>query len=207
MAYFPMFVQLEGCKCLVVGGGRVALRKCRILEEFGAVVLVAAREACGELQKFAGENQSVCLALRKARVEDADGMALVVCASDDREFHRRMAEYCRSKGIPVNVADDQENSTFLFPGIVRQEDVVIGISTGGKSPAVVRYLKQELKGQLPGYLGKLVSRLGDLRPLVKKRLPEQKKREKVFSRLAQAGLKNGGEISREMAEEVIRQER
>ncbi len=113
MAYFPVFIQLEGKRCLVAGGGRVALRKCRLLAGFGARVLVVAREACRELKDFSEESPAVELLCRKARAEDADGMDLVVCAVDDKAFCKGLAEYCRKRHIPVNTADGEEGSTFF----------------------------------------------------------------------------------------------
>ncbi len=207
MAYFPVFIQLEGKRCLVAGGGRVALRKCRILAGFGARVLVVAREACRELKDFSEESPAVELLCRKARAEDADGMDLVVCAVDDKAFCKGLAEYCRKRHIPVNTADGEGGSTFFFPAIVRQEDMVIGISTGGKSPAAARYLRQRLEECLPRHLGKLIDRLGSFRLLVKKSLSKQQDREKAFARLLQIGLSREGEIPREAVDEVLKKVR
>ena len=76
MAYFPLFIELEGKKCLVVGGGRVAARKAAQLLAYGAELLVVAKEVCPAMWQLAGH---IRLQLRPARVEDADGMDLVIC--------------------------------------------------------------------------------------------------------------------------------
>lgn len=206
MAYFPMFVNLEGRRCLVIGGGRVAYRKASALVSFGAQLLIVAEQALPELAKLEEREPRVCLLLRPARAEDAEGMDLVVCASDDHELHRKAAAYCREHQIPVNVADDRELSTFLFPGLARQEDVVVGITTGGNSPAAAKYLRQQLEAQMPQYLGKLAKQLGSLRELVKERIPDGKRREQLFSRLFAAGMERNGELPEELVSRMIAEE-
>lgn len=206
MAYFPMFVNLEERRCLVIGGGRVAYRKASALVSFGAQLLIVTEQALPELARLAEREPRVRLLLRPARAEDAEGMDLVVCASDDHELHRKAAAYCREHQIPVNVADDRELSTFLFPGLVRQEDVVVGITTGGNSPAASRYLRQQLEAQMPQYLGKLAKQLGSLRELVKEQIPDGKQREQLFSRLFAAGMERNGDLPEELVSRMIAEE-
>ncbi|MDO5350453.1 MAG: hydroxymethylbilane synthase [Lachnospiraceae bacterium] len=206
MAYFPMFVNLEGRRCLVIGGGRVAYRKASALVSFGAQLLIVTDQVLPELAKLEEREPRVRLLLRPARAEDAEGMELVVCASDDHELHRKAAAYCREHQIPVNVADDRELSTFLFPGLVRQEDVVVGITTGGNSPAAARYLRQQMEAQIPRYLGKLAKQLGSLRELVKERIPDGKRREQLFSRLFAAGVERNGDLPEELVSRMIAEE-
>lgn len=235
MAYFPLFVSLEGKQCLVIGGGKVALRKAKVLLEYGARLQIVAEELCPEMQVFAKmkgkdgcgsvcagekkredeaegsmeseredeaeggmegeqEDEAVRIFCREAKVEDAKGMDLVICASSDRKLHREIAAYCKMHRIPVNLADNQEESTFLFPALVRQEDVVLGITTGGNSPAASRYLREYIDKQLPRGIGRLVQQLGSFRGLVKEALPEQRMREEVFTRLFFYGLEHGGEL-------------
>ena len=237
MAYFPLFVSLEGKQCLVIGGGKVALRKAKVLLEYGARLQIVAEELCPEMQAFAKmkgkdgcgrgsvrageekregeaegdmdseredeaeggmegeqEDEAVRIFCREAKVEDAKGMDLVICASSDRKLHREIAAYCKMHRIPVNLADNQEESTFLFPALIRQEDVVLGITTGGNSPAASRYLREYIYEQLPRGIGRLVQQLGSFRGLVKEALPEQRMREEVFTRLFFYGLEHGGEL-------------
>lgn len=206
MAYFPMFVDLEGRRCLVIGGGPVAYRKVLTLVSFGARLLIVAEQALPELAELEKKEPRVRLLLRPARAEDAEGMDLVVCASDDHELHRKTAAYCREHRIPVNVADNRELSSFLFPGLARQEDVVVGITTGGNSPAASKYLRQQLEAQMPQYLGKLVKQLGSLRELVKERIPDGKRREQLFSRLFAAGMERNGDLPEELVFPMIAEE-
>lgn len=228
MAYFPLFVSLEGKRCLVVGGGRVAFRKAKVMAEYGAEVVVVAEKCCeemlelvkegegsgGEGKRISEEEKACCKGAgrikgiwRRAAVEDAKGMDLVLCASSDEVFHREMVLYCQEKNIPVNVADNKEESSFLFPALVRQGDLVIGITTGGNSPAASRYLREKIGDGLFGAMGKLVEELGRLRPFIKENVQGQKMREEIFSRLFFWGLERNGEIKEEDVWKVIEEVR
>ena len=145
MAYFPLFVDLKGKRCLVVGGKRVALRK-------GGEVFAVAEVFCEGWEGWKGVKEPV-LIRRRAVLADADRMDLVICAASDAVFHREMSRYCRERAILVNVADSKEESSFLFPALVRRKDVVLGISTGGNSPAASRYLREEIDQRLPENFG------------------------------------------------------
>ena len=113
MAYFPLFVDLKGKRCLVVGGKRVALRKARALAEYGGEVFAVAEVFCEGWEGWKGVKEPV-LIRRRAVLADADGMDLVICAASDAVFHREMSRYCRERAILVNVADSKEESSFLF---------------------------------------------------------------------------------------------
>lgn len=206
MAYFPMFVELKGKRCLIIGGGHVAYRKALALVSFEVQLFIIADHVLPKIRELDEREVMVRLMIRKAKAEDAAGMDLVVCASDDHELHRRTAAYCREHGIPVNVADDREQSSFLFPSLLRQEDVVVGITTGGNSPAASRYLRRYLESQIPDYLGKLVHRLGGCRQQVKEQIPDGKRREKLFSRLFAAGMERNGELPEELISRMIAEE-
>lgn len=201
MAYFPLFVDLKGKRCLVVGGKRVALRKARALAEYGGEVFAVAEVFCEGWEGWKGVKEPV-LIRRRAVLADADGMDLVICAASDAVFHREMSRYCRERAILVNVADSKEESSFLFPALVRRKDVVLGISTGGNSPAASRYLREEIERRLPENFGALVEKLGSFRELVKEALPKQKEREKVFSRIFFSALEEG-EVNEEMVRTLI----
>lgn len=137
MAYFPMFVELEGRPCLIVGGGAVALRKARKLLPYGPCLTVVAQSFVPELEALEG----AALCRRAFRPRDVEGQALVVAATGDGALNREIAALCRARRIPVNAVDDKDNCTFLFPALVRRGPLSIGISTGGASPTAAVYVK------------------------------------------------------------------
>lgn len=159
MAFFPLFISLDELPCLVVGGGKVALRKVKTLLEYGAKVTVVAPRMESAFEHMEG----VKIRKREFQETDLQGMQIVFAATSDQECNRYVSELCRKQKIFVNVADVPEECDFFFPALVRRKDVVVGISTGGKSPAVAKKIREELDGHLPHSLGDFVEEVGDLR--------------------------------------------
>lgn len=160
MAHFPLFVDLQGKKCLVVGGGNVALRKARALLEYGASVIAVAPQFSKE---FAALSGNIVFAAREFEPQDISGAALVCAATNDSDCNRLVHRLCAAQNIPINVADIPGLCTFCFPALVRRGDVVLGISTSGKSPALARALRERIDSLLPQALSDLAQRLGSLR--------------------------------------------
>ncbi len=195
MAYFPLFVELKGARCLVVGGGQIALHKAKVLHEFGAEVTAVAKEVLPELKE-------VCVSCRKRGFlpEDLDGQALVVAATDDAGLNRRISILCRTRRIPVNAVDQIEDCSFIFPAYLKEEEVVAAFVSGGQSPVVTQYLKEQTRPVLTELVGRLASQLGSLRETVKRSVPERE-RKAVYRELLRLGL----ERERILTEEEIGQ--
>lgn len=178
MSEFPMFVELAGQSCLVVGGGQVAGRKARVLTDCGALVTVAAPEIGEELKR----NPAVTILERPFREEDLEkDWALVIAASDDPQVNARVTALCREKRIPVNRADEQGKGGFLFPALIHRGDLTIGISTGGASPAAAGYFRRLIETVLPEKTEKMLSSLRCCREVVSKKLPKEKRRSALLA--------------------------
>lgn len=164
---FPIFISLTDKPCLVVGGGAVARRKCETLLEYGARVTVVAKVLRVDFSDLAAECRqeggSVQLYERPFEPADIDGRLLVFVATEDEALNRSIVLLCRKKHILVNVADIPELCDFYFPALVRRKDVVVGISTGGGSPALAGVLRRELNEVLPEELGTRAEELAALR--------------------------------------------
>lgn len=187
MAYFPMYIELEGKKCIVVGGGKVAAGKVRQLLAFEAKVEVISPELTPELEQLVTEEQITWKQMLFPQDEDGAELlcdcVLVVAATDQREVNVRVSKLCRAHGIPVNVVDVKELCTFYFPAIVKREDVVVGISTGGKSPALAARIRRELETALPENYGTVADILGACREEILRRVPDGRERKKLFELL------------------------
>ena len=171
MAYFPFFVDLNGKEGLIVGGGIVALRKVEKLLPYGAKLTVIAENIHPELQ----ENSLIkCLEIHFTDVA-LEGKTFVIAATDDVEVNRAVAAACHARHIPVNVVDDKENCSFLFPALVKRGDLTVGISTGGASPSAAIYIKEKIEGMLPESLEEILSFLGSYREVVKEKYPVEKR--------------------------------
>ena len=181
MTYFPMFLKLENAPCLVAGGGAVALRKVKTLLSFGAEIMLVAPEIAPELEKF----PRVHLVKRRFCPEDLEGMTLAVAATDEADVNREIARLCRDRQIPVNVADQPEEGTFVFPAVLQKGSLTIGVSTGGASPAAAVYVKEKIASVLPGedkHFQEILGYLAKMRPVVKQEVAEPH-RKALFLRL------------------------
>ena len=200
MAYFPFFVNLAGKSGLIAGGGTVALGKARRLLPYGPRLTVAAPEILPELEALPGVE-----ALKMPfRPELLEGRFFVIAATDAPEENRRVAALCKERGILVNAADDREACAFLFPALVRQGELSIGVSTGGASPSAAVWMKERVAAQVPENFGALLEYLAGLRPRVRALVPAR--RGAVFSRLFDACLENGVPLPEDVVMSILREE-
>ena len=186
MSYFPFFVELDGVRGLVVGGGPVALRKAEKLLPYGPVLTVVAPEVEPELS----EQPGVTLVRRPFQEEDLEGASFVIAAATP-EVDRQVAGLCRERGIPINVVDDKEACTFLFPALVKSGSLTVGISTGGASPTAAVYLKEQIENLLPEDFDVLLDFLSSLRPVLKEEIADPGRRSQAFSALFRACMEEG----------------
>lgn len=145
---YPLSLNLEGRKCLVVGGGRVAARKTGGLLGAGAAVLVVSPALCEELKKLKDEKK-ISHEERAFKAEDAFGMALVFAATDDEAVNASVAEAARRHGALANVASQPDGGDFLVPAVFREGGLTVAVDTGGASPAAAVWVRDELKAALP----------------------------------------------------------
>lgn len=146
MRYLPIFLDVAGRECVVVGGGEVAARKVESLLEAGAAVTVVGPRLSSKLEALAASGivRHVGRAYQRG---DLRGCALVYAATDDPKLHRELAAEARALGIPINVADVPELCTFIAPAVVKRGALQIAISTSGASPAFASRIRRTLEQQ------------------------------------------------------------
>lgn len=204
MAYFPFFVEIENQNCLIAGGGIVALRKVEVLVGYGPQITVVSPVIEPELEAAAAAFEGrIFLKRREFSLSDLDGRDFVIAATDDEGLNRKISQECRKRRIPVNVVDVQKECSFIFPSIVREGDIVIGISSGGKSPTVTQYLKKRVRENIPEGYGRLVDQLGAYRDYVKARVPEVEDRTVIFKRMVDVGRDHGCCLTDELVDQLI----
>lgn len=201
MAYFPFFMNMEELKGLIIGGGRVALRKVLHLLEYGAQLHVVTLEAHERLKELAGEGR-LRLSLRGCSQEDLMEADYVIAATSDAKLNQEISSFCREKKIPVNVVDVKEECSFLFPALVKEECITVGICTGGSSPYLARYLKEKIREAMPEGVGEMAEALGLWRPLVKELSTNQREREKIFIRMAET-MMDESRIEKQLTREEV----
>ena len=189
MAYFPMFLDIEGKHCLVVGGGKVALRKVQVLLDFGAHVTVVAQQI--EKESYG----QVTIYERAYKKNDLQDKVFVVAATDDAEVNHEIAEDARKRNIPVNAVDQPEDCTFIFPSYIRKKNVVGAFSSAGNSPVLTQYLKKQMQEILTDELGEINEYMGSIRSTVKASLDTERERKIVYRKVLQTLLerKEAGE--------------
>jgi len=175
MDYLPLFHRIADRKCLVIGGGEVALRKVRLLLEAGAKVLVVSPQVCAELQAL--EARNVIQVSRKTfHPNDLAAATLVVAATNDLHTNEQVSRWARERNIPVNVVDNPALCSVIFPATIDRSPVQIAISTGGAAPVLARLLRGKIEALIPAAYGRLARLAEKFRPKVKQALASENDR-------------------------------
>lgn len=204
MAYFPFFVEIEGQRCVIAGGGTVAWRKVEVLSDYGPEIVVISSEMTeGIVQAEKKSGGKIKLWYREFEDGDLEAADFVVAATDDEALNRRISMLCKERRIPVNVVDVKEECSFIFPSLIKENDIVVGISTGGSSPTIAQFLKRKFQAAIPKGFGELAGQLGSYRELVKERVDALPVRTAIFKAMVTEGIRQGGTFTREQAVELI----
>ncbi len=175
MDYLPLFHNLKGRNIMVVGGGEIALRKVRLVQEASAIITIVAKDFCPDLLEMdAADKKHGCNGLRlitaaydHQHMLDISNIVMVIAATNDRDLNRLVSEHAQSANILSNVVDDPGFSTVIFPSIVDRSPIQIAISSGGDAPVLVRLLRTKFEALLPAGMSKLGALAGSFRERVK----------------------------------------
>ena len=181
--YYPLFADLRGRRCLVVGAGSVGLEKARGLVECGASVTVVAPEADPEIGVLAAR-----WVPRAYVSDDLDGCFLVCAATSDTAVNRRVFRDAEERRILCNVADVPELCSFILPAVLRKDPIAVAVSTGGASPALAQRIRDDIDSLIGPEHSELARTLRDLRPWAKAHLPTYEERRSFFADLVATEL-------------------
>ncbi|GAB4415303.1 MAG: siroheme synthase CysG [Sideroxydans sp.] len=151
MDYLPLFHNLRGQRCLVVGGGAVGARKAAVLLEAGARVCVVAPQISDELRAQAG----VELIERAFEPTDLDDVVLVIAATNDRAVNKQVSELAQARRLPINAVDDPELCSVIMPAILDRSPLMVAFSSGGASPVLTRMMRGKLETVIPHNIKRL----------------------------------------------------
>jgi siroheme synthase-like protein len=180
---FPIFLKLEGKRCLVVGAGKVAEGKICGLLEVGASVEVVAPQAVWQIQKWAWEG-AVGWKPRRFEPSDLDQVSIVVAATSSPEVNAEVFKQARLRNVLCNAVDDPQNCDFYYPAVVNRGDLQIAISTSGRSPALAQRLRRELEVQFGPDYEAWVAELGRARDLLNTHHLDTEARRKLLHEMA-----------------------
>ncbi len=172
---------------LVAGGGNVAHRKVKTLLEFGASVDIVARDLIPDLEKLVDDG-TVRLVGNEFKDRYLDKVCLVIAATDDRQLNREIAETARKRGLLVNAVDQPLECNFIVPSILKRGDLLIAISTSGKSPALAKGIREELEGRFGGEYETFLIFMGRLRKEILKMGLSQEQNREIFQRVVESDI-------------------
>lgn len=170
--YYPVCLDLSGRRCLVAGGGAVALRKARDLLRAGAEVTAVAPKFVAGFNRL----RRINLVRRRYGARDLRGCAVVIAASGDGAVNRRVCADARRGRVLVNVVDAPEMCDFIVPSTLRRGGMTISVSTGGASPALARKIRREMERLYPASYARYVRFLAEMRRLVRENVSAGRRR-------------------------------
>jgi precorrin-2 dehydrogenase/sirohydrochlorin ferrochelatase len=204
MRYYPIYLDLKGRSVTVVGGGKVAERKVRTLITSQAAVTVISPDLTPRLQKALAHGEFRYIK-RRYRKGDLTGSMMVLVATDDRAANEGIATNITDRNILINIADIPDKCNFILPSIVERGDLIISVSTSGKSPAFAKQTRLELERIFGKEYELFIKILGMVRKRLLETVRSEKRRRSIFQGLVKSDvlmlLKEG---KREEAEILIK---
>lgn len=219
MAVFPMFIELENEICLIIGGGKVALRKAEVLLDMGAEVHVISREFEPELEQCQSPGRLECHAVdggplaaavwleQNARKEGIGNVAMLICATDDERINHQMVLWARENRVPANSATNPADCDFYFPSVVRRGNLMVGVSTGGRTPALSRMVARQIQEILPEWYETLAETGVEARERIHQANVDSGERKEILVKVLKAALEDKGRLTEEDIDRIIQDNR
>ena len=187
MNYFPVFMNIENQRCLVVGGGEVAARRVQQLLKANARVVLVAREINDDIASLINDGRLTRIE-GEYREDLLVGTVLVVAATDDADLNMQISIDAKARQLPVNVVDNPALCSFIMPSVVDRDPVQVAISTGGASPVLARLLRARLETMIPSGYGRLASMMQGFREKVRNKIPDMRNRRRFWEHILQGPI-------------------
>jgi precorrin-2 dehydrogenase / sirohydrochlorin ferrochelatase len=183
MSFYPVLLDLTGRNVLVVGGGQVAQRKVENFLEYGAKISITARELTDNLTNMV-ESKRVVFLGKEFFPHYLDEAFLVIAATNDKDLNHRVSEEANRRGMLVNTVDQPAGCNFIVPSIIRRGDLLVAISTSGKSPAMAKRIREEIEGQFGPEYETTLTLMGRVREAVLASGLPQSENSRIFHAIA-----------------------
>jgi precorrin-2 dehydrogenase/sirohydrochlorin ferrochelatase len=168
MQLYPVMLNLENRRVVIIGGGDVALRKTRDLLEAGARVRVIAPQVHDDMQALAGAyGASLDIVRRPYQPGDLAGAAIVFAATSTAEVNKAVFKEAQERNVFINAVDDPPNCSFFIPSFIKKGDLILALSTSGKSPALAARLRREIEKHIPEDIEQTLTALSEIRHIFK----------------------------------------
>lgn len=182
---YPMMIKLEGQEITVIGGGKIAYRKVKNFLDFGCRVRVIAINFIDEFENVGDKVEKINDKYKEEYIKDS---FVVVAATDDKAINESIGNYCSNRGKLVNVVDNPHLSTYIVPSVVKRGDLIIGVSTSGKSPSLAAKIKKDLEEKYDESYEEYLNILGTLREKIIKKYTDSKVKKEKLNRLIELDL-------------------
>jgi len=187
--YYPAYLDIKGKKCLVAGGGEIAERKINLLLKCGGSVSVVSPELTRRLKELNSKGK-IKFFKENFKEKYLKDIFLVIGATDNNKVNIKIYKAAAKKNILVNIVDSPEMCNFIVPSIAERGDLIIAVSTGGKSPALAKKLRKELEDRYKFEYAKFLNIMGDLRKKISSKIRDKKKREEIYNKLVDSDIIN-----------------
>ena len=187
MRYYPVYLDIKDRDCLVIGGGSVGTRKILTLLSCGANVTVVSTAATEKLHQLSN-NGVIKLKERPFQTTDLDDRFLVIGATDNQELNFIIHAEAERRGLLCNIADRPKVCNFILPSIVNRGDLIIAISTSGKSPAFAKKLRKHLEKEFGDEYAELLKLMGAIRKKLLSQDHEPEAHKHLFEQLIERDL-------------------
>lgn len=191
--FYPVNINLDNMEIIIVGGGKVALRKCMNFLDFGKSVTVLAPEFDSRFLEIGNKVDLINDIFKEEYIEKFD---IVVAATDNKEVNEEIACICRKKSKLINVVDSRDLSDFTVSSYVKRGDLLIGISTGGKIPALSAKIREELEEIYDESFAEYVDILGEIREKIIKKYENKEERKEALKSLVKLNMNELEELEK-----------
>mgnify|MGYP004511719301 FL=1 len=178
--YYPINLKIDDMKIVIIGGGKVAYRKCMNFLAFNKKVKVISQEFIEEFEEIKNKIEMIKDSYDEKYIKDA---FVVVAATNNKEVNHKIGIYCRQNNKLVNVVDDKDLSNFTVPSFVKRGDLLLSVSTGGKSPSLSSKIRKDLEDVYDESYEEYVELLGQAREIIIKNTSDIKERRKKLKEL------------------------
>ena len=178
--FYPINLKIDDMKIVIIGGGKVAYRKCMNFLAFNKKVLVVSKEFVKEFEEIKEQVEIVKGAYNEKYIKDD---FVVVAATNNKEVNHKIGIYCRQYNKLVNVVDDKDLSNFTVPSFVKRGDLLLSVSTGGKSPSLSSKIRKDLEEVYDDSYEEYVKLLGEARDNIIENTSDIKERRKKLKEL------------------------
>ena len=177
---YPINLKLDELDVVIIGGGEIAYRKCKNFLEFNKNVTIVSKQILNKFYDLKGNIKIIKDDYKEIYIKDA---SVIIAATNNRELNMEIGLYCRAKNKLVNVVDNIEISNFTVPSYIKRGDLLISVSTGGKSPSLSSKIKKEIEEIYAEDYEEYLNVLGDIRKEVIKKYEDKSKRKDLLNML------------------------